>query len=67
MEYLPTSLGDFWGFNVGKYSSTMVRIWDGEIQAFQTELHLRIALQTSPDWPAWACTGQMGRPMFAKM
>ena len=28
LEYLPTKLGDFWGFYVGKYSSTMVRIWD---------------------------------------
>ena len=27
-SYLPTKLGDFWGFYVGKYSSTMVRIWD---------------------------------------
>ena len=23
LKYLPTSLGDFWGFYVGKYSSTM--------------------------------------------
>ena len=28
LEYLPTKLGHFWGFYVGKYSSTMVRIWD---------------------------------------
>ena len=28
LEYLPTKLGDFWTrANVGKYSSTMVRIW----------------------------------------
>ena len=25
--YLPTKLGDFVRANVGKYSSTMVRIW----------------------------------------
>ena len=29
MVYLPTKLGDF-GVNVGKYSSTMVRIWDSQ-------------------------------------
>ena len=28
LVYLPTKLGDFVGANVGKYSSTMVRIWD---------------------------------------
>jgi hypothetical protein len=27
LVYLPTELGDFVGVNVGKYSSTMVRIW----------------------------------------
>ena len=26
LEYLPTWLGDFWGFYVGKYSSTMEHI-----------------------------------------
>ena len=28
MEYLPTKLGHFWGFYVGKYSSTMDPSWD---------------------------------------
>ena len=27
MEYVYLHLGHFWGFYVGKYSSTMVRIW----------------------------------------
>jgi hypothetical protein len=27
LEYLPTKLGDLCWANVGKYSSTMVRIW----------------------------------------
>ena len=31
MVYLPTKLGDFVRANVGKYSSTMVRIWDKSI------------------------------------
>ena len=28
LDYLPTWLGYFLGVNVGKYASTMVRIWD---------------------------------------
>ena len=33
LEYLPTSLGDFWGFYVGKYSSTMEHLGDGHSPA----------------------------------
>ena len=28
MEYLPTKLGHYWDFYVGKYASTMFGIWD---------------------------------------
>ena len=27
-EYVPTLLGHFWAMSIGKYSSTMLRIWD---------------------------------------
>ena len=40
LEYLPTNTGPFWGSVVGKYSSTMVRIW-----LYKDSLHTDLSAQ----------------------
>ena len=77
MVYLPTKLGDCWGFYVGKYSSTMEHIghdliwWIGSREVFFTGDTIdlppcRLSLCFNRESHA-SCDGTVHRPRYAEV
>ena len=50
LEYLPTWLGDFWGFYLGKYSSTIFVSLSGHIWAEKSQAFWGIPHLWHPHW-----------------